>query len=264
MIPRRAFLTLPLASLARAQDRARRVVDEALAALGGERYLAMRDRVEAGRAYSFYREQLSGLARAKIYTRYLTRPDPPVAGFFGVRERQAFGKDEDAYVLLGESYGYDVTFRGARPIEPAVLERFKETTLRNILYILRMRLGEPGLAIESRGTDIVDNVPVETVEIADAQNRMVTVFFHTSTKLPVRHETVRRDPRDNRPIEEVTLFAKYRDLGGGVMWPFQIQRQREGEKIFEIFSESVTINQGLTDNLFTLSSATKVLEKKKR
>ena len=66
------------------QDRGKRVVNDALAALGGDRFLAMQDRVESGRAYSFYREELSGLSIAKIYTRYLTRPEPPVPGFLGV------------------------------------------------------------------------------------------------------------------------------------------------------------------------------------
>ncbi|MGH9657484.1 MAG: hypothetical protein ACRD96_03010, partial [Bryobacteraceae bacterium] len=61
----------------------------------------------------------------------------------------------------------------------------------------------------------------------------------------------------------LTLYSKYRDVGGGVMWPFQIQRWRNGEKIFEIFSESVAINQDLTDNLFTISSKIKVLPLKK-
>src|SRR6516162_7671474 len=75
-----------------AQQRGKRVVDEALKALGGTRYLAMDDRLETGRAYSFYREELQGLSRAKIYSRYLTRPEPPVAGFFGIREREVFGK----------------------------------------------------------------------------------------------------------------------------------------------------------------------------
>src|SRR5581483_1352080 len=51
------------------EQRGKRVVNEALAALGGEHYLAMRDRLEAGRAYSFYNENLTGLALAKIYTR---------------------------------------------------------------------------------------------------------------------------------------------------------------------------------------------------
>ena len=45
-------------------ERGKRLVDECVTALGGDRFLSMQDRVEAGRAYSFYREQLNGLTVA--------------------------------------------------------------------------------------------------------------------------------------------------------------------------------------------------------
>lgn len=268
-LSRRGLLTLPMLALPAAlrgqgaetkAQRGERVVKEALAALGGDRFLAMRDRVETGRAYSFYRERLSGLSRTKIYTRYLTRPEPPPPGFFGLRVRQALGKDQDtAVVFLEDGKGWDVGYRGARPIAEAEVERFRETQMRGILYILRMRLGERGLIIESQGTGVDDNAPVEIVDITDADNKMVTVYFHQSTKLPLKQKMVRRTQGDR--IEEVTIFAKYRDVGGGVMWPYTTERTRNGEKLFELFSESVEINRGLDDSLFTISADTKILKK---
>jgi hypothetical protein len=253
---------LLLAALAPAADttaeRGKHIIDQAVAALGGDHFLHMQDRVESGRAYSFYRDQLSGLSFAKIYTRYLTRPEPPVPGFLGIREREAFGKKEDSAVLLTETEGYNVTYRGAYPLAQDEYDRFRESTLRNIFYILRQRLGEPGLSFDARSADVIDNKPVEVVDITDNDNRLVTVYFHLSNKLPVRQVTVRRDPHTNQPIEEITLYNKYRDVGG-VMWPYEIERERNGEKIFEIFSDSVTINKGLTDNLFTLPADKKIL-----
>jgi hypothetical protein len=242
------------------QERGKRVIDQAVAALGGEKFLNMKDRVESGRAYSFYHEQLSGLSFAKIYTRYLTRPEPPIPAFLGVRERQSFGKKkEDTAVLFTETEGFEITYRGARPIPAEQYDRFRESTLRNIFYILRQRLGEPGLIFESRGSDVADNMPVEILDITDSDNRVVTVHFQLSTKLPVRQMTDRRNPQTKERIEEITRYTKFRDVGGGVMWPFTIQRERNGEKIFEIFSDGVVINQGLTDNLFTLPADLKIL-----
>src|SRR6202790_5832656 len=87
--------------------RGKKVIADAVAALGGDKFLQMQDRVETGRAYSFYRDNLSGLSIAKIYTRYLIRPEPPVPGFLGIREREAFGKKEDSAVLLTETEGYN-------------------------------------------------------------------------------------------------------------------------------------------------------------
>jgi hypothetical protein len=133
--------------------------------------------------------------------------------------------------------------------------------MRNIFYILRMRLNEPGLVMESRGAEVEDNQPVEIVDITDAENRVVTVYFHRSTKLPVKQIYFRRDDKTRDRFEEVTVFSKYRDVGGGVQWPFNMERKRDGEKVFEIYSESVSINQGLTDNRFTLPGNIKILPK---
>jgi hypothetical protein len=253
-----------LAATESRQERAKRVIDEAVAALGGRNFLQMSDRVETGRAYSFYREQLSGLSIAHIYTRYLTRPEPPVPAFFGQRERQAFSKDQSSAVIFNEKgEGFEITFRGARPLPDQTLARYKDTMLHNVLYILRMRLGEPGLVIESQGADVRENQPVEIVDITDADNRTVTVYFNRTTKLPIYQVFKRRNPEDKEWDVEVTRYSKYRDVGGGVMWPFAVERERNGEKIFEMYADSITINKDLTDDLFTLPAKMKILKKEK-
>ena len=240
-------------------DRGKRVVNEALQALGGDAYRRVDDRVEAGRAYSFYREQLSGLSIAKIYTRYLA----PLPGQLAQRERQAFGKDEYSSVLFNENGAWEITFRGARPLADERYDAYKDSTLRNIFYILRQRLDEPGLAFYSQGADLYLNQPVEIVDITDADNRTVTVSFSQTTKLPVRQLFKRRNTEYKDFDTEETAFSKYRDVGGGVKWPFDVRRERNGEKIYEIFSDSVEINKNLKDNLFTLPVNLKLLPKAK-
>ena len=241
-----------------AQQRGKRVIEEALRALGGDAFLRMEDRVESGRAYSFYRQQLSGLSIAKIYTRYLA----PVPGKVEVRERQAFGKDEYSSVLFNEEGAWEITFRGARPLTDERYDTYKDSTLRNIFYILRQRLKEPGMEYYSQGSDIFQNTPVEIVDITDADNRTVTVYFSQSTKLPIRQVFRRRNPEFKDFDEEVMLFAKYRDVGG-VQWPLDIRRDRNGEKVYEIYSDSVVINQDLKDNVFALPGNLKMLPKEK-
>jgi hypothetical protein len=240
------------------EERGKRVVNEALEALGGQAFLSMEDRVEFGRAYSFYRNQISGLSVATIFTRYLA----PVPGKLALRERQAFGKDQSSAVLFTDTGGWEITFRGARPLDDQRYQNYQDSTLRNIFYILRQRLREPGLQIYSQGADIFENLPVEIVDITDADGRTVTVYFSQSTKLPIRQVFKRRNPEYKDFDQEVTIFAKYRDVGG-IKWPFDIRRDRNGEKIYEMYSDSVEINKGLKDDLFTLSANIKVLPKAK-
>jgi hypothetical protein len=245
-----------------AQERGKRVVEEALKALGGDAYLHMQDRVETGRAYSFYRGQLSGLSIAHIYTQYLQPAQPPVPGKLLVRERETFGKQEEDVFLFHEDKGWEITFRGAVALDDERAARWKDTMLRNVLYILRARMHEPGLSFYSQGRDFWENRPVEVVEITDADNLMVTVYFDSSTRLPVRQVYKRRNKEYNDFDTEVTLFAKYRDVGGSVQWPFDVRRDRNGEKFFEMYSDSVEINKDLKDSQFELRSNTKMRKAK--
>jgi hypothetical protein len=240
-----------LASAEDAETRGKKVVDDAIAALGGQKFLTMQDRIEKGRAYSFFHDQISGLSIAKIYTRYIYVPPDRTGTDLGIQVRQAFGKNEDYYVLSRQEGAWEVTFRGPKELEKDRIQRNRDTTLNDVLYIFRQRLHEPGLIFESQGSDVIENQPVDVVNITDSQNRVVRVFFHQTTKLPVQQTWVWRDPETKEREEEVTRFSRYR-MTDGIQWPQQIHRERNGEKIYEIFSESVTVNQQLADNLFVV------------
>lgn len=257
----------PVSAAETRQDRGNRVIHEALKALGGDAFLHMQDRIEFGRAYSFYREQLTGLSVAKIYTRYL----PPALGQLALRERDSFGKvdarsnelKESNAMLFNEEGAYEITYRGVRPLEDKRFTNYKDSMLRNIFYILRQRLNEPGITFYAQEPDFYEHKPVEIVDITDADNLTVTVYFDQSTKLPVRQVFRRRNEQFKDFDTEVSIYAKFRDIGGGVKWPQTILRERNGEKIFEMYSDSVEINRNLTDNLFTLPANAKMLPKAK-
>lgn len=257
---RPAIVLLLLAAFSAAQTpanvRGKKVIDDAIAALGGDKFLQMQDRIESGRAYSFYRDNLSALSVAKIYTRYLTVNPTQSAHELGQRERQAFGKNEDSAVVLREDGGANITYRGPKPIPTEEFERYRESTLHNIFYIFRQRLHEPGMDFEFVGSDVVDRVPVDIVDVIDAENFTVRVFIHQTTKLPVKQSFSRLDPKTKDRDDEVTRFDRYRD-NQGIQWPQQITRERNGDKIYQIFADSVSFNQDLTDDLFTIGPLSK-------
>ena len=241
------------------EQRGKRVLDECVQALGGDRFLNMQNRVETGRAYSFYRDSLTGLSIAKIYTRYDSGVTD-TAHNLAQHERDNYGKKEDYGTLLTDKEAWDITYRGARPLPEDRFARYKDTTLRDIFYILRVRMHEPGWIIESKGADVIENRPVEIVDLTDAGNVTTTAYFDQITKLPVRQVFFRRDLVTKDKNEEVTHFTKYRDARG-VQWPFAIERDRNGEKIYEIFSATVEIDdKKVGDDLFMLPSSIKLLK----
>jgi hypothetical protein len=138
------------------------------------------------------------------------------------------------------------------------LERYRIMMLTSIFYILRVRLHEPGMIFESKGSQVWSNQQVNVVDITDSENRVVTVYFNQSTKFPVHQVFYRRDPKTKLRIEEVADYGKYREAGQGVWWPLTTQRMRDGQKIYEGYADSVSINQPMSDSQFILPTDIKM------
>ena len=234
------------------------VVDHALAALGGERFVHMRTRVSAGRIYSFFHDEMSAFDVTRIYTEY---SETPRGKDLSIREREVLGKKQDYSYLFLNDQGWDITFRGARPVEQEVWDRYRRTTENDILYLIKVRLNEPGMAFDYVGSEVHLSTHVEVVDITDAQDQTIRVSFDHNTGLPVRETFTWMDPETKYKNEEITEYDKYRDAGGGIMWPFTIERSRNGYKTYQMFANLVEANGTLPKNIFELPPGAKVLRK---
>jgi hypothetical protein len=236
------------------QEEGKALVQKSLAALGGEAFLKVRNMVQEGRAYSFYRQDLSGLA---VFTRYeLFEPVKEDAGpdWLPVSRRDVYTEEGDYYALYPNGQGWEVTFRGARPFPQERMQQYRDSVRRNYFYFLRYRLQEPDLYFYSKGTEILSNVPTHAVEIADGSGEAFTVYLRMSDFLPVEQVYLRRDPKTRVPHEEKSIYSKYREVDG-VTIPWNIRQERDGEKTFEFFGRSAQINQPFDRALFELGKS---------
>jgi hypothetical protein len=250
---------LPLPGFTQAPpDRARDVLNQAIKALGGDNFLRLQNKIMKGRIYSFFHDQLSGLDLATAYTQYL---DPKPGKGLAVREREVLGKKQDYSYLFLEDQGWDVTYRGARPVPDESWERYERTTRNDIFYILRERQNEPGMTYDYGGTETYLSSQVDVVEITDAQNQTVRVFFDHNSYLPLHQQFQWLDPETKQRNDETTDFDKYRDCGGGVMLPYSIERNRNGYKSYQMFASKIDVNQQLPPNVFDLPPGARVLKK---
>lgn len=238
------------------QEHGKRVIAQCINALGGDAFRQMPGRLETGRAYHFYNDEINGLAPAKIYTKYLDAGAP-----FREVQRQVLGKKDDESIILSAKEGWDITYRGAEPIDQSTLDEWHDRLLTDIFYILRARLDEPNMSLFYRGKDVVENQPTEIVDYYDADNRNVTFWINSVTLLPTRQLVKRWDATYKERREEMTRFNTYQDAGNGVMWPHEIQRTRDEEKISQVISDSVKIDN-FADSLFQLPPNVKILKKK--
>jgi hypothetical protein len=69
------------------------------------------------------------------------------------------------------------------------------------------------------------------------------------------------DPTTKERNEEVTIYDKWRDSGFGVVWPYSIERERNGYKTYQSFSDSVEVNKSLPEKIFDLPPGAKILKK---
>lgn len=268
MSTRRDFISMAgcaaLAPLVRAetpQERGRKVVADTIHALGGDGFRQMTTRSETGRAYSFYREEINGLSIARFYTRYFPPDD---SATLRQAQRQSFGKKEENWILLTGKDCWDVTFRGAHKLPEERMQAYRDSTLRDIFYILRIRIDEPGMIFEIRGRDVVENQSVEVMDVVDSENRKLTVYINSNTHLPVKQSFQRWDPNINDRRDEVTRFTKYREAGNGVMWPYDVQRERDKERLSQLYADKIVIGETLDPAMFQLPASVKIIEKKPR
>jgi hypothetical protein len=251
------LLLVPGLLIAQTTDKGKQVVTEAVEALGGTRFTSMKNRVESGVAYSFYRSQITGRDIATIYVEYL---DQMPAKGLAVQEREAFGKKQDYSILLLPDQGFEVTYRGARPLPDDQWKRYVTTTSMNVFYLLREHLNDPKMEYDFVRSDVVSNTQVNIVDITDADNRTARVYFDYNVKVPIRQEYSEWDPIGQQKSMEVTDFSKYRDVDG-FKWPYVTHRERNGEVVFEIFANSVHINSNLPPKTFELPPGAKILKK---
>ncbi|HEX4772843.1 MAG TPA: hypothetical protein VH351_18565 [Bryobacteraceae bacterium] len=257
------FCSLPLALAAAALTLAqterpsgRQMIDKTIAALGGNRFSQMQTRVSTGRIYGFFHDQISGREIVKSYVRYMPASSPTG---LAIEERQLLGKKQDYSNLFTPTAAWDITFRGARAFSDEDWQRYVRTTRNDILYILRCRMNEPGMQFEYIGSDVYVSRHVELVDIIDSTNQVVRVYLDHNTMLPMHESYTWFDEKTREHNDAAVDYDKYRD-SGGVMWPFVMERARNGFKVFQMFADSVQVDQPSPEGIFNLPSGTPVLK----
>ncbi len=227
------------------------LADSMLQALGGDAFLNIRSMVERGRVYSFKFGQLSGLSPAVLRTRYIDLDPSETGSKLSIEQCQGLGKDEEYYDLIRDDGIWEVTYHGRKQLEGDSLERFRDNMMHDVLYIARVRFHEPGMIFEAHGARVIENVPVDVLDIIDKENRVVRVYLNQHTHLPMRADWTWRDPKTHVRNDEVVRYSLFKEVDG-VMWPHQMSRERNEDKSYEKFDETVEINPEIDPKYFAI------------
>jgi hypothetical protein len=222
-------------------NKAKAIIDQGIAALGGQAYLTIRDREQQGRSYSFHHGQSSGGSPFWSFSEF---PD---------KERLEFTKERDIALVYVGNKGYEITFKGPHPVEQKDLENYLRLHKFALDRILRTWVNDPTVILLFEGNAIAAQHPALKVTLVNTQNESVSLYFDVDSHLPVKKSFEWRDPVDKQKNLEEEVYDNYRPVAG-VMAPYSVTRFFNGDMSNQRFLTSVTINQGLDETMFDPNS----------
>jgi len=227
---------------AESEAKAKQILQDAVASMGGAAYLNARDVTCEGRAGTFgHSGDLNGFGH---FVDYQILPD---------KERQENLPKRNLIDIYNGDKGWTLDRGGISEKSEAEIAKNQGDQAFDVDYILRHRLNEKGMIIRYGGPDVVELKEADWVELVDPQNRTIRIAFARNTHLPIQEHVEVRDPETETRTEYRLYFSNYHPING-IETPFQIARERNGIKVFQVFLDKCEYNTGLSPDMFTRAS----------
>ena len=229
--------------------KAKAILQQAVDALGGPAYLNVHDVTCQGRISQFgHSGELNGFGHFVDYAQ------PPL------KDRTENLPKRNIISVYNGDKGWELDRGGVSEATITDLATFQEDTKKDIDNILRHRIHEQGMIFRYGGLDVVDYQESDWVELVDSDNRTFRIAIARTTHLPVRKVVDTRNANTRMRTEEVEYYSNYHPING-VQTPFQITRERNGIKVYQVFFDKFEYNTSVPDSLFTKESLEERWEK---
>lgn len=240
---------LPAESAAKAKT----ILQQAIAGLGGQAYLDVRDSDCSGRLGQF---DSAGQSGGSIDVRIVKQaPDKTRTEFHGNNYittlffYEVHGKGTTVNVYSREQ-GWTLDKDGVTEVPADALAQYQDQYKTDLNTILRQRMNDDTLSLRYGGTEVVDLKQADWVEIADREGHNFRIAVDRSTHLPIESEVTKRDPQTGRKIQDTTLYSGFH-LVDGIQTPFRVSHLRNGLQATELAYDRCRYNTGVSEDLFT-------------
>ena len=248
-VPSRSIAQEDILTPDQSSAKAKQIVQQAIAGLGGPAYLNVKDiTVEAKLGQFDHSGQLRG------YAKIIDIAIPPD------KDRTENLPKRNIIEVRNGDKGWDLDRGGVSEATITDMATSQEDTKKDIDNILRHRIHEPGMIFRYGGLDVVDYEECDWVELVDSDNRTFRIAISRSSHLPIRKVVDTRDANTRMRTEEIEYYSNYHPISG-IQSPFQITRERNGIKIYQVFFDKFEYNTGVSPQLFTKESLDERWEK---
>lgn len=243
--------------------KAKAILQQVIAALGGSAYLNVRDSDCEGRVAQYaHSGEVAGFTP---YHDLWVLPDKNRAEYIskGVNAIMGYviGIDGFPFIIHGGilitvytgDQGWMLDKSGVSDQPEDAVKNFAEQVKSGMNNMLRSRMNEEGVEIRYAGPDLADLKEVEWIEFSDRDHRALRLAVEKSTHLPVRWVVAKQDPETRERTEITTSYAQFTTMDG-VKTPFRVARAQNGRPLSQTYVGSCKYNANLSPQLFTRAS----------
>lgn len=208
---------------------AKQVVDQAIAALGGDRYLQVTQFSGDGHLYSFNTSGELNDPGTEFWAWYR----------FPADERIELTKHRDVIYIYSGGKGWEITYKGVAPVLKRELDPYNERAAHSLDVILKTWSRDPQTLMLDQGLSTFDQEQVESVYFTTQSGDNATIDFSITTHLPMRVSWRRDDTLTGGHYIESVVYGNWASIGG-VELPFSLDHfegpQRLDQRYFDHLS----------------------------
>ena len=242
--------------------KARQVLQQVVAALGGQAYLNARDTDCHGRVaqfgsnddlagYTLFRDMWS--LPDKNRTEYITKGENTILGVLLNIDGLFIAHGGVLVTVFSGTQGWMLDKSGVSNQTEELVKNFTEQLKSGMNNMLRFRMNEPGVQVHYGGTDVIDLKEAEWIEFTDSDHRNMRLAVDRFTRLPMRWVITTRDPESREFTEAITTYTQYLTMDG-VKTPLNIVRLRNDHRLTQTFLSGCKYNSSMDAQLFTRES----------
>ncbi len=217
--------------------KAKPILDQCLAALGGPAFLSFRTLTTRGRMFTISAEITTGLAPFQNWMQY---PD---------KRRISYGKSKPVIAVFFDNEGWEIDNYGVMALSVEEVRRWALSNRYSLENLLRLRINEPGILIQPAGVDFIENMAVTLLDVIDARQTHIRLYLDKKSYLPARISYRLANPKTGDQDEYADGYSDYQTFDG-VSTPMHITRFVNDERVSEIFRNTAQYNQEYPPSYF--------------
>jgi hypothetical protein len=230
-------------------QQARAALDRMVQALGGQAWLDMKNQEREGFIAAFFHGNPD--AGTTLYYEFHQWPD---------HDRVDVTKHRDVVEFYLGNEGWEVTYRGKKPMDKELLDDFLRRRDHSIETAIKVWLKDPNTILVYEGQHLVERKLGEQVTLISADNESITILMDTQTHLPLERIFQWRDPLYKDKNTDAEEYDDYHTMEG-FPTPFSITRFKNGEMWRQYYIKKVTFNQELPGDFWSVEAANRRIKK---